>query len=177
MKYWKHLKTILIHKWYVGIECWKRGLYWQGIVHDLSKFSPTEFLTSARYFQGTSSPIDAEKRERGYSVAWLNHKAKNKHHWIYWTDMKNGEWYACPMPEKYIQEMLCDYIGAGKAYNRGKPWSPQNPLKYYMEVDSKRMLLHSDTRRRFEYLLVELANGKEFADTHEHMPMTSNEWL
>ena len=156
-KYILHLKTILIHKWYVGIECFKRGLYWQGIVHDLSKFSYVEFFTSARYFQGTSSPIDAEKREKGYSIAWLNHKAKNKHHWIYWTDRKDGQWIAVPMPEKYIQEMLCDYIGAGKAYSKDKKWTLKSPLEYYNNVDSVKMVLYPDTRRRFEELLLNLA--------------------
>ena len=152
---WLHFLTIVRHKWYVGIECWKRGLYWQGIIHDLSKFSPTEFVPSARRFQGTGSPIAQEKNEIGYSYAWLNHKAKNKHHWIYWVDQVNGKWVGCPMPEKYIQEMLCDNIGAGKAYNPGN-YSPGEPLKYYLKTDGN-SLFHPDTRRRFEELLRELA--------------------
>lgn len=151
-KYIKHFKVIVRHKWFVGIECFKRGLYWQGIVHDLSKFSYTEFFASARYFQGDKSPIEMEKSELGYSIAWLNHKAKNKHHWLYWTDMVNGEWKAVPMPDKYITEMFCDYIGAGKAYNKEK-WTPDMPLKYYREVDAKRMLLTEETRIKFEFLL------------------------
>lgn len=154
-KYLKHFIVISKHKWYVGVECFKRGLYWQGIVHDLSKFGFTEFFTSARYFQGTGSPIDAEKKERGYSTAWLNHKAKNKHHWIYWTDRKDGKEIAVPMPEKYIQEMLCDYIGAGKAYNK-KKWMPTESLRYYQEVDKDKMFLHPETRKRFENLLQSL---------------------
>lgn len=156
-KYIKHFIVISKHKWYVGIECFKRGLYWQGIVHDLSKFGFTEFFTSARYFQGDSSPIDAEKKERGYSIAWLNHKAKNKHHWIYWTDRKDGKEIAVPMPDKYIKEMLCDYIGAGKAYNKTK-YTNQSPLNYYENVDKNKMLLHQETRLKFEELLKELAN-------------------
>lgn len=156
--YTKHLKTILTHKYYVLIECWKRGLYWQGLVHDLSKLSPTEFFTSARYFQGDSSPINKEKQEKGYSIAWLNHKAKNKHHWIYWTDMSNGEWIAAQMPEKYIQEMLCDFIGAGKAYGKGK-WNQSEPLRFYNEVEGKKMLLHPETRKRFEELLIDLSSN------------------
>lgn len=155
-KYWEHFKVITKHKYYVSMECFKRGLYWQGIVHDLSKYSPVEFFTSARYFQGNKSPIEAEKDALGYSIAWLNHKAKNKHHWIYWTDRKNGKEIAVPMPEKYIQEMLCDYIGAGKAYSKDK-WTKRSPLEYYENVDSKIMLLHPDTRERFEFLLKELA--------------------
>lgn len=153
--YIKHFKTIIKHKWYVGVECFKRGLYWQGIIHDLSKLSFTEFFTSAKYFQEFKSPIDAEKADIGYSVAWLNHKAKNKHHWMYWTDRKDGKEIAVPMPEKYIQEMVCDYIGAGKAYNTEK-WTPAEPLNYYNNIDSKKMLLHPNTRKRFEELLKEL---------------------
>lgn len=155
MKYLKHFWTITRHKYFVGIECFKRGMYWQGITHDLSKYGFTEFFTSARYFQGDKSPIEVEKNEKGYSVEWLNHKAKNKHHWIYWTDRKDGKEIAVPMPEKYIQEMLCDYIGAGKAYSKGK-WSPSEPLRYFKEVDEKKMLLHHDTKKRFEELLVQL---------------------
>jgi len=160
-KYIKHFITITKHKYYVGIECFKRGLYWQGITHDLSKYGLTEFFTSARYFQGDSSPIDAEKREIGYSVAWLNHKARNKHHWMYWTDRKDGKEIAVPMPEKYIQEMVCDFIGAGKAYNPNK-WTPKEPLNYYNNVEGEKMLLHPDTRERFEQLLTERYNDKKY---------------
>ena len=52
------------HKWYVMVECFKVGLYRQGIVHDLSKFSITEFMPSARYFQGDKSPTEKERIER-----------------------------------------------------------------------------------------------------------------
>lgn len=79
-----HLKTVLTHKKYVMKYCFKAGLYWQGIVHDLSKFSPTEFWESVKYYQGTRSPIDACKEENGMSLAWLHHKGRNKHHYEYW---------------------------------------------------------------------------------------------
>ena len=113
--YYKHLKTVSKHKKYVAQACFKSGLYWQGLTHDLSKFSPVEFSASARHFQGNRSPIDAEKETNGYSIAWQNHKAKNKHHWQYWTDFDKGTVFAVTMPQKYVAEMLCDWIGAGKA--------------------------------------------------------------
>lgn len=146
-KYIKHFKVIVKHKWYVGIECFKRGLYWQGIIHDLSKFSKIEFFTSARYFQGSSSPIDAEKRDRGYSIAWLNHKSRNKHHWQYWTDFEDGKVITIPMPRKYLLEMVCDFIGAGKAYNNTK-WNPRNPLDYYNKVKGS-WFIHPETEKEF----------------------------
>ena len=158
MKYIKHFITITKHKYYVAIECFKRGLYWQGIVHDLSKYSFIEFFTSAKYFQGNKSPIEAEKEEKGYSLAWLHHKGRNKHHWMYWTDRKDGKEIAIDMPEKYIQEMLCDFIGAGKAYNK-KKWTKKEPLNYYNKYEKNKMFLTTKTRKRFEKLLNELANS------------------
>ena len=131
-KYLGHLKTILVHKWYVGIECFKQGLYWQGIVHDFSKFSYVEFFYSAQYFNGTSTPIGREKIEKGYSLAWLNHKAKNKHHWEYWTDFYEGVCKPVPIPEKYIREMACDMIGASKTYSKDK-YRPEMPWEYFNE--------------------------------------------
>lgn len=131
-KYIQHLKTILTHKWYVGTECFKQGLYWQGIVHDLSKFSYIEFFYSAQYWNGVSTPIGREKAEKGYSLAWLNHKAQNKHHWEYWTDFYSGVIKPVPVPDKYLREMACDMIGASKTYSKEK-YRPEMPWEYFNE--------------------------------------------
>ena len=48
MKAWKHFKTITKHKFLVMRQCFKVGLYWQGLTHDLSKYSPTEFFVGAK---------------------------------------------------------------------------------------------------------------------------------
>lgn len=154
-KYLLHFWTITLHKYYVAQECFKRGLYWQGIVHDLSKYSPTEFLASARYFQGDKTPIGAEKAEKGYSYAWLNHKGKNRHHWEYWIDFKEGELFLCPIPEKYVVEMACDMIGASKAYNKGK-YTPSEPLHYF-QLHKFSMRMHPDAKELLEKLLREVA--------------------
>lgn len=141
---WKHLKTVCKHKAIVLKECFACGLVWQGITHDLSKFSPTEFVSSAKYFQGTRSPIEAEKAAVGYSAAWLHHKGRNPHHWEYWTDFgENGEVIANRIPRKYVIEMVCDWIGAGKAYG-GDAWTQSEPLKYYINVRNGRHF-HPDT--------------------------------
>lgn len=130
----KHLKTILKHKTVVLRECWACGIIWQGIVHDLSKFGRTEFASSARHFQGNKSPIDAEKEAIGYSSAWLHHKGRNKHHWEYWTDFdKDGSVIAYKIPYRYVVEMVCDWIGAGKVYSKGA-WKQSDPLNYYIKV-------------------------------------------
>lgn len=82
----RHFKKVCTHKRWVFYYCCKVGIPFQGLMHDLSKFSPTEFLESVKYYQGTSSPIDACKKENGWSVAWMHHKGRNKHHYEYWQD-------------------------------------------------------------------------------------------
>lgn len=133
-KYWKHFKTICKHKWVVFKLCVACGITWRGIVHDISKFGLTEFIASAKHFQGDRSPIEAEKEEQGYSIAWNHHKGHNPHHWEYWTDFgKNGEVIAQKIPYKYVVEMVCDWIGAGMVYSSGN-WSQSDPLEYYRKV-------------------------------------------
>lgn len=169
-KYWKHFKTIIKHKIEVGKACFKFGLYWQGLIHDLSKFSITEFAPSARYFQGTSSPIDKEKEAKGYSAAWLHHKAHNKHHQWYWMDWDNKQNPTpCRIPAKYVYEMIADWIGAGKVYgkNAGKEWSWSEPYEYYKahnrESESNFPIWHPQTKAMIDTIVVDLARyGLEF---------------
>lgn len=151
-KYLMHLKTICKHKYYVFNECRKCGITWQGIVHDLSKFGPVEFISSAKYFQGDRSPIEAEKEAICYSRAWLHHKGHNKHHWEYWTDFDDeGNLIANKMPYKYVIEMICDFVGAGKAYSSDK-WTPEEPLNYWNKVRKGRYF-HPHTDRLAGFLL------------------------
>ena len=86
MNVWGHFKTITSHKLLVMKYCFQVGLYRQGLLHDLSKYTPTEFWRGAVYYQGNRSPNDEERRENGCSVAWMHHKGRNKHHYEYWTD-------------------------------------------------------------------------------------------
>jgi hypothetical protein len=141
--YFKHAKVVLRHKYYVMRECFKAGLYWQGLLHDIGKFSIKEFFTSARYFQGTKSPIDAEKEKNGYSYAWLHHMGHNQHHWQFWIDYEKGSLSIVRIPPKYVVEMLCDWIGAGKAYNKNK-WTPETFISW-AKVNIPYMHLHEDT--------------------------------
>ena len=152
MKYiWKHFKTITKHKWYVFKECKSCGILWQGIIHDLSKYSLAEFIPSAKYFQGDRSPIEAEKEDLGYSLAWQHHKGHNKHHWEYWIDFDdNGNIIANKIPYKYVLEMVCDWIGAGKAYSTH--WNRHSPLFYYKKTKNNRHL-HTDTEKFLVQLL------------------------
>ncbi|MBQ8689407.1 MAG: catalase [Clostridia bacterium] len=130
----KHFWLIVRHKHKVFIHCCKCGIVWRGIVHDLSKFSPTEFFESVKYFKGYRSPIGVCRREKGVSLAWLHHKGRNKHHIEYWLDPD------CPepplMPYKYAVECVCDKLAATKIY-KGKDYSPEMALDHWTAYGSK----------------------------------------
>lgn len=121
-KMWNHWRTVRTHRKWVRRYCFMAGIPWRGITHDLSKYSPTEFLESARYWTGTGSPIDQAKKDQGYSKAWLHHRGRNSHHWAYWADnFSEGLTVYC-MPKNDFVEMVCDFLAAGRAY-RGNQFS------------------------------------------------------
>ena len=124
-----HFKKICVHKFWVAYYCFKAGLYWQGITHDLSKFSWVEFWESVKYYQGIKSPIDACKEDKGYSLAWQHHKGRNPHHYEYWTDRYDDGLVAIEMPYKYAVELICDWFGAARAY-LGKDFTYQGEYKW-----------------------------------------------
>ena len=140
-----HLNNVLTHRHMVFKFCCRVGIPLQGFTHDFSKFTLTELIPSVRYYQGTASPIGAERREKGYSEAWLHHKAKNKHHWEYWVEFRDdGTEYYVKMPMNYVKEMLCDWLSAGKTYNR-TTWQPNYPLEYFRKHESY-YKLHPETK-------------------------------
>ncbi len=148
----RHLKTVCKHRAVVFKECRACEIAWHGLKHDLSKFSRTEFSPSAKYFQGNRSPIEAEKDDCGYSLAWQHHMGHNPHHWEYWIDFgKNGEIIANKIPYKYVVEMICDWIGAGKVYANGK-WTQDEPINYYRKVRKGRHF-HPETEALILYFL------------------------
>lgn len=132
MHYWGHFCTVTKHRYLVFIHCVKAGIPIRGLLHDLSKFSPVEFLPGAKYYTGKGSPIPRERADIGYSKAWIHHKAKNKHHLEYWQDYddKNGTLFPVEIPPVYMTEMFCDMLAANKVY-RGKEHTDQDGIKYF----------------------------------------------
>lgn len=133
-----HFNLVNKHRFIVFKLCLKAGIPFRGLVHDLSKYSLTEFIESVKYFSGDKSPISNCKKDIGYSKAWLHHKGRNKHHHEYWYD------YAAPnptplIPFKYLVEMICDNLAAGIVY-MGKKWTNNYQLKYYMEDRKKKKI-------------------------------------
>lgn len=159
--------TITKHKKLVCEGCFKAGLYYQGIVHDLSKYSPSEFLVGVRYYQGTRSPNNAEREDHGYSAAWLHHKGRNKHHYEYWIDYNTrgeepGEDVMIPveMPYRYFAEMVIDRIAASKVY-KGKDYTDASPLDYF-NSGIEMVPMHPNTRRDLlRYLRFLARHGEE----------------
>lgn len=131
-----HLRKIHIHRKWVFHYCRLAGIPWQGLSHDLSKYSPTEFFESVKYYQGTSSPINAAKADKGYSNAWFHHKGRNKHHYEFWMDNFDNGGENIIMPYKYWVEMVCDYLGAARAY-QGEKFSYQGEYNWWLEKEKK----------------------------------------
>ena len=161
MQPWKHFKTITKHKWLVFQGCCQVGLFWQGITHDLSKYSPVEFCNGARYYQGIRSPNTAEREDKGYSEAWIHHKGRNRHHFEYWTDLnrETRTYTAVPMPRKYLVEMVMDRRAACMTY-QGKDYRDDSALKY-LERSLEKDMMHPQTARELRYVLEMMANNGE----------------
>lgn len=160
---WGHFRTVRRHRRLVFRHCRQCGLFWQGLCHDLSKYSPEEFRTGVRYFQGSRSPNDAERTATGYSFAWLHHKGRNKHHLEYWTDYRRGDglYTGLPMPLPYLIESVCDRMAACKVY-LGDKYSDRCALDYYLR-SRPHYLLAEETDRLFLFYLGLLAEQGEKA--------------
>lgn len=158
-----HFKTITTHKLQVMKNCFRVGLYKQGLLHDLSKYSPAEFMTGVMYYQGTRSPNAVEREKFGYSSAWLHHKGRNKHHFEYWIDFSRaaGGIAGCKMPLNYVVEMVMDRIAASKVY-KGDAYTDAAAYEYYQN-ESKYLdsAMHPETRALLEKLLLMLKEHGE----------------
>lgn len=172
---WNHFKTITYHKYLVAQGCFRVGLIRQGILHDMSKYSPTEFLVGAKYFQGTRSPNNAEREDIGYSNSWMHHKGRNKHHYEYWIDYSNdpalrGKMVPVEMPDRYVAEMIMDRIAASKVY-KGEAYDDSCPLQYF-DNGTRHELIHPKTCEKLEYYLRMLAEKGEretFAEVKKNL--------
>ena len=153
----RHLSLVIRHKNKVMIHCFKCGLVWRGLAHDMSKFTPTEFFESAKYYQGSYSPIVACRRDKGMSQAWLHHKGRNRHHIEYWLDPECKE--PPMMPYKFAVECICDKLAATKTY-RGRDYKPEDALAHW-ERSGKKVEGNPRTMRFVEVVFRDLAEHGE----------------
>ncbi len=151
--YFKHFMTVTRHRHAVIKHCFKAGIFWQGLLHDLSKYSPAEFISGAKNYQGNRSPNEAEREKHGYSAAWMHHKGCNKHHFEYWLDYspKTRSVQPVKMPLKYVIEMFCDRVAAGKIY-KGNNYTDRSSLDYFLGGKPTRVI-HKETSDFLEMLL------------------------
>ena len=157
----KYLRYVIVHKWWVMVECFRHGLYWRGLMHDLSKLLPSEYLPYAAFFYGREQCGQQSRDETGYykptdtgdvafDFAWLLHQKRNDHHWQWWILPEDeGGVKVLPMSRAARLEMLCDWHGAGRA--QGKP----DTAAWYRKNGHK-MQLHPETRAWVEARLAEL---------------------
>ncbi len=174
MHFFRHLHTITKHRHCVIRHCFRAGIGWQGLFHDLSKYSPSEFLPGVRYYQGTRSPNERERELFGYSEAWMHHKGRNRHHFEYWNDlnMESKMYEPVRMPMRFVKEMFCDRVAASKIY-QGKNYTDGHPLAYFRRGNARKKM-HADTADLLEEWLVMLAEQGE-KTTFSHIKSISNQ--
>jgi len=157
----KHFITITKHRNEVIRLCFKAGIGFQGLFHDLSKYSPSEFSPGAIYCTGKESPNNGERREKGYSLAWMHHKGRNKHHFEFWYDydLVTKKIVPMDMPDRYIKEMFCDRVAASKTYNK-EGYTQKSPLLYLTKSTAHEKMTER-TYQKLLYLLKMLAEKGE----------------
>ena len=171
-KFFLHTWLVLRHKWCVFKNTVRCGLIYRGIVHDLSKFSPTEFFESVKYYQGNRSPIGACRRATGMSRAWLHHKGRNRHHIEYWQDFECAEHPL--MPYKFAVECVCDKLAATKTY-AGKNYDKALPLEHWNRYGC-RVLGNPRTLAFVEACFVDVAaHGEKYVLSKKYMKAKYNE--
>ena len=156
-----HFRTITKHRHAVIRNCRRAGILWRGLRHDLSKYSPTEFIPGVKYYVGTRSPNELERADKGYSAAWLHHKGRNRHHFEYWSDYNPVERRVGPvkMPLRYVIEMVCDRMAASRIY-LGDKYTDASALDYFVHGKTHRVI-HPETSDLCERLLTMLADEGE----------------
>ena len=134
--YWKYLKYVCRHKWYVFLECLKIMQPWHGVVHDLSKFLPSEFIPYAKHFYSGKAMPEI------FSVAWCLHQHRNKHHWDYWV---KSDGRPVPMPSKHVMQMIADWRAMGRVFG--------DTAESYYKKNKKRMIMHPKTTEYVDHIL------------------------
>ena len=90
-------------------------------MHDLAKYSPTEFPKGCIYFQGDRSPNNKEREVTGISLSWLHHKGRSKHHFEYWLDYDETR-PGCMRGMRMLAPLCCGDVSA-------TGWQPARHMK------------------------------------------------
>ena len=153
----RYAAYIFKHKRYVYEAGRQLGLgRWQLLIHDLSKLRPSEWSPYVDYFyrregkakHRSSGGFYVHGQNESFDKGWLLHIHRNPHHHQFWLlRQDNGELKALPMPDRYVREMIADWIGAGKVQGNG------DDVGEWYARNKEKIVLHPWTRSRVEYLL------------------------
>ena len=156
-----HFRTITKHRHLVMAHCFKAGIPWRGLLHDLSKYSPSEFFPGVKYYSGKHSPTADERKDKGFSEAWMHHKGRNKHHYEYWRDysLLEKKYVPIKMPLVYVIEMFCDRVAASKVYMKEK-YTDSHPLQYFNDRAAEEEM-HPETAALLKELVTMLSEKGE----------------
>jgi len=162
-----HFRTITRHRHRVIAHCFRAGIGLQGLFHDLSKYSPAEFIPGARYYLGTRSPNEGEREALGYSLAWMHHKGRNRHHFEYWhyLNPKTKMYEPVKMPFRFVKEMFCDRVAASKIY-KGREYTDAMPLEYFSRRNARKKMDADTADLLEEWLALVAKEGERAAFAH-----------
>lgn len=175
-RFFGHLKTVLTHKYWVFYYANRLGITWQGIVHDLSKFSPVEFFEGVKYWNGKRSPILVAKEQAGISYAWLHHRGRNKHHYEYWIEKLDTGGVPHKMPFKYVVEVVCDWLGACRSYGKSNDHIFQKEYDWWLEK-APFVKMHDETKQLITKILWNLAEHDRYYNDEKRTLDTISRYL
>lgn len=153
-RYISYLKYVVRHKWFV-LQAWSKvnpkslQLLYRCIMHDMSKFKPSEFIPYARTFykpDGSKQYVESD----AFNQAWNDHQKTNKHHWQYFLlKMDSGSTIPLEIPDVFIEEMICDWLGAGKAINGEYDFN----FKWYFNINYDNVMVSENTRCKIDAMI------------------------
>lgn len=132
------------------------------LLHDLSKFSSSEFWPYAEHFYGE------KKHEDQFHQAWFHHVQYNDHHYehfienypsfakLLWANSPIDSLIIHEMPDEAIVEMIADNLAASRSYEGQWPESKQKDGWKWMTNSFQRFKLHPNSQMKFVALLCAL---------------------
>lgn len=153
-KHWGNLKYLSRHKWFVfRAGLWTKAPLLSLIIHDWSKLLPSEWFPYAEHFfsnkeEGAYFHQPGDPQKIRFDTAWLKHLHRNPHHWQHWI-LQNDEdgLKILDMPDKYIREMVADWLGAGRVQT-GK-WG----VREWYAKNRQNIKVTEQTRKRVEEIM------------------------
>lgn len=156
----QYLWLTIKHKAFVlRAGLWTKAPLWRLVIHDWSKFMPSEAPHYGRQFFGDKGD------PAGFARAWLHHQNSNPHHWEYWIPRSahnrgDGDKEPLEMPEWAVREMAADWMGASRVYEGRWPTPESWP---WLEKNLGTIRVHPNTIDAIVRILAEAFERKASA--------------